>query len=233
MNKQAVLSCLNLERWQGPPHINKVKQYKLCWPLRSVCLFILGRKRSANEDLSLLITFSTLTLHRAPLTRDRTRKCKWGICQHTVASCCFSTVCKYTVHERCVSKDIAACISTYAKSRRHTNVSTNRVHERLLLCKKCLADNMDWGCGVMRKEHWPVCSAASCWLTVSSIGAGRIMGWSVRSCTSSKYPLCFSIDVIRLYRMISLAQVTCWIPLWRFVLFIQASRKNSLTNMYF
>uniref|UniRef100_A0AAR2JV88 Diacylglycerol kinase n=1 Tax=Pygocentrus nattereri TaxID=42514 RepID=A0AAR2JV88_PYGNA len=27
----------------------------------------------------------------------------------------------YTVHERCVSKDIAACISTYAKSRRHTN----------------------------------------------------------------------------------------------------------------
>uniref|UniRef100_A0A4W5P7D0 Diacylglycerol kinase n=1 Tax=Hucho hucho TaxID=62062 RepID=A0A4W5P7D0_9TELE len=34
------------------------------------------------------------------------------------------SVCKFTVHERCVSKDIAACISTYAKSRRHTNVST-------------------------------------------------------------------------------------------------------------
>ena len=31
--------CLKLERWQGPPHINTMKQYKLCFPLRSVCLF--------------------------------------------------------------------------------------------------------------------------------------------------------------------------------------------------
>ena len=38
--------CLKLERWQGPPHINKVKQCEivLSFNIRSVCLENLGKK---------------------------------------------------------------------------------------------------------------------------------------------------------------------------------------------
>ena len=38
-----------LERWQGPPHMNTVKQYKLCCPLSSVCLFRLFPSRKQKE----------------------------------------------------------------------------------------------------------------------------------------------------------------------------------------
>ena len=52
--------CLKLERWQGPPVINKVKQYETILSfLRSVCLFSHVNKKfvysegedSVNEDL--------------------------------------------------------------------------------------------------------------------------------------------------------------------------------------
>ncbi|KAM9766889.1 diacylglycerol kinase beta-like [Menidia menidia] len=46
--------------------------------------------------------------------------------------CC--SVCKYTVHERCVSKDIPGCISTYAKSRRHTSARGPDVARHVILC---------------------------------------------------------------------------------------------------
>uniref|UniRef100_A0A8B9TPR5 Diacylglycerol kinase n=1 Tax=Anas platyrhynchos TaxID=8839 RepID=A0A8B9TPR5_ANAPL len=53
--------------------------------------------------------------------------------------CC--SFCKYTVHERCVSKEIASCISTYAKSKRNTNL-----HNK---CASHVKPECDWGpcCG--------------------------------------------------------------------------------------
>ena len=65
---------MTLERWQGPPCINKVKQFKLCCPLRSICLLSHEHKESliiwfvfADEDLSLLITMSSPKLQSEPL----------------------------------------------------------------------------------------------------------------------------------------------------------------------
>ena len=48
-----------LESWHGPPHTNKVKQYKLYCPLRSVCSFSLFSHENKkefrhNEDFFLL-----------------------------------------------------------------------------------------------------------------------------------------------------------------------------------
>ena len=60
------------EHWQGPPHINKVKQYKLCCPLSSVystirtdsvCYFTLSM-----SDESVRIVLFSPKWHRAPLS---------------------------------------------------------------------------------------------------------------------------------------------------------------------
>ena len=68
--------CLTQEMWQGPPRINIVKQYKLCCPLTSVCLFSRENKESliipfasADEDLSLLITVTSPKLQSEPLMK--------------------------------------------------------------------------------------------------------------------------------------------------------------------
>ena len=71
--------CLKLERWQGPPHMNKVKQHKLCCPLRSVCLFSLFSHENkdslniefvyAEKNQPMKIFLFSLKLHSTPLIR--------------------------------------------------------------------------------------------------------------------------------------------------------------------
>ena len=52
--------CLKLERWQGLPHVNTVKQYYLYCPWRSVSSFSLFNYENSvtvSEDFSVLTTF--------------------------------------------------------------------------------------------------------------------------------------------------------------------------------
>ena len=42
--------CLKIEKWQGPPHVNRVKQYKLCFCLFS--FFSHGDKESLSQSVS-------------------------------------------------------------------------------------------------------------------------------------------------------------------------------------
>ena len=65
---------MKLERWQGPPHINKVKQYELVLSL-VVCVFrhenkdfILFRHEISVIEALSLIKLPSLKLHSAPIT---------------------------------------------------------------------------------------------------------------------------------------------------------------------
>ena len=52
--------CLKLERWQVPPHINKVmyESYETV-KTKIVCLLSLFSHKTVNEELSLLIKISS------------------------------------------------------------------------------------------------------------------------------------------------------------------------------
>ena len=69
MKSRSPEQCLRLEKWQGPPDINKVNisfKVSFCFlflirKTKRVCLYSLFRhKGSVNEDLSLLLKFLPL-----------------------------------------------------------------------------------------------------------------------------------------------------------------------------
>ena len=75
-NKVPRTLFFKLKTWQGPPHINKIRQYETMMP-SNVSLFIQGffphlklfvlYKLGIKKSVSLLIKMSSLKLHSAPL----------------------------------------------------------------------------------------------------------------------------------------------------------------------
>ena len=51
MNKQTVLRVLKLERWQGPPHVNKAKQYEAVSSFKGHSVYsVVKIKRHKNNE---------------------------------------------------------------------------------------------------------------------------------------------------------------------------------------
>ena len=89
--------CLKLERWQGPPHINKVKQYEIVLSFRvSLCIYFgLGIEKSHSAPLTNQVNIKWCSnfpasfymkpyifsvLHILWLSHEMNGSCYWPLC---------------------------------------------------------------------------------------------------------------------------------------------------------
>ena len=164
--------CLKLERWQGPPNINKVKQYEIVlsfkvslynqfihsWKWRQfVYLVCLGIKESVSEDRSLIITISSPKLRCAPFKNTHTET-HTLICRPSPVTWIHPELTLYLLNS--VTFKSLHKWHTHTHTHTHTHIHTHTHH---LICKNPPTNNSHM-CVRFRGLHHAVFKALTSYL---------------------------------------------------------------------